>query len=122
MSDGWRLPLELLLFRTANALLIRTSFNPDEYWQSIEVAHRLVFGCVYPAPAAPIAIAARRLPALHCQRWVRRRLAQGAATLAPDLLTAPSGLRRYGHLTWEWAAGIRGYVHVLPFAAVFQVG
>lgn len=27
-------------------LLVKTFFNPDEYWQSLEVAHRLVFGCV----------------------------------------------------------------------------
>ncbi|KAE9039008.1 GPI mannosyltransferase 3 [Phytophthora rubi] len=31
-------------FRLWNALFVRTSFNPDEYWQSTEVAHRLVFG------------------------------------------------------------------------------
>jgi len=31
-------------FRILNALAIRTYFNPDEYWQSLEVAYRLVFG------------------------------------------------------------------------------
>ncbi|KAF1778201.1 Vacuolar protein sorting-associated protein 13, second N-terminal domain [Phytophthora cactorum] len=34
-------------FRLWNALFVRTSFNPDEYWQSTEVAHRLVFGYGY---------------------------------------------------------------------------
>ena len=29
--------------------------------------------------------------------------------------------RRYGHLTWEWGAGIRSYVHPLLFAAPLQV-
>jgi GPI mannosyltransferase 3 len=33
-----------LAFRIANAALLQTSFNPDEYWQSLEVAHRIVFG------------------------------------------------------------------------------
>ena len=33
--------------RVAHALLIRTSFSPDEYWQCLEVAHRLVFGCAF---------------------------------------------------------------------------
>ncbi|CAL9749899.1 unnamed protein product [Musa acuminata subsp. burmannicoides] len=33
-----------LAFRAANALLIQTYFNPDEHWQSLEVAHRVVFG------------------------------------------------------------------------------
>lgn len=27
-----------------STLLVKTYFNPDEYWQSLEVAHRLVFG------------------------------------------------------------------------------
>lgn len=34
----------LLLFRIALALVLRTDFTPDEHWQSIEVAHRWVFG------------------------------------------------------------------------------
>jgi phosphatidylinositol glycan class B len=33
-----------LLFRIVNALLIHTYFNPDEHWQALEVAHRVVFG------------------------------------------------------------------------------
>ncbi|VDK88379.1 unnamed protein product [Dibothriocephalus latus] len=34
----------LILFRIVNALIIRTTFVPDEYWQSVEVAHRWTFG------------------------------------------------------------------------------
>lgn len=34
----------VLAFRLWNALFVRTTFNPDEYWQSTEVAHRMVFG------------------------------------------------------------------------------
>ena len=34
----------LLLLRLFNALLISTYFCPDEYYQSVEVAHRLVYG------------------------------------------------------------------------------
>ncbi|KAJ6863228.1 GPI mannosyltransferase 3 [Populus alba x Populus x berolinensis] len=33
-----------LAFRIANSLLIQTYFNPDEHWQALEVAHRIVFG------------------------------------------------------------------------------
>ena len=33
-----------LAFRAANALLVRTYFNPDEHWQCLEVAHRIAFG------------------------------------------------------------------------------
>ncbi|KAA1121180.1 glycosylphosphatidylinositol anchor biosynthesis [Puccinia graminis f. sp. tritici] len=34
----------IYLFRLLNALLCRTYFQPDEYYQSLEIAHRLVFG------------------------------------------------------------------------------
>ncbi|CAI2734511.1 unnamed protein product [Schistosoma spindalis] len=43
-SNSSRLFVCLLLFRFFNALLIQTSYVPDEYWQSIEVAHKWVFG------------------------------------------------------------------------------
>lgn len=34
----------LLLLRLVNALVVRTYFNPDEYWQGPEVTHRLAYG------------------------------------------------------------------------------
>jgi phosphatidylinositol glycan class B len=42
-----KLVLSLFLFRTINALLVQTFFQPDEYWQSLEIAHRIVFGYGY---------------------------------------------------------------------------
>ena len=33
-----------LAFCAANALVVRTYFNPDEHWQCLEVAHRVAFG------------------------------------------------------------------------------
>ena len=33
-----------LAFRAANALLVRSYFNPNEHWQCLEVAHRVAFG------------------------------------------------------------------------------
>ena len=39
-----RLFLCCLTLRVLNAVLLQTYFNPDEYWQSLEVAHRLAFG------------------------------------------------------------------------------
>lgn len=36
--------LGIIIFRILNALIVRTYFNPDEYWQGPEVAHVLVFG------------------------------------------------------------------------------
>lgn len=37
----------LLTFRLFCAFAISTAFAPDEFWQGPEVAHRLVFGCVF---------------------------------------------------------------------------
>ena len=30
--------------RVIHALLLQTYFNPDEYWQCLEIAHQLAFG------------------------------------------------------------------------------
>src|SRR6266542_1227857 len=34
----------LILYRIINAIFTKTYFNPDEYWQSVEVGHYIVFG------------------------------------------------------------------------------
>ena len=39
--------LALLIFRSLNSLSIVTFFDPDEYWQSLEVAHQYVYGRGY---------------------------------------------------------------------------
>ena len=39
--------LGLIVFRAINACLVRTYFSPDEYWQALEVAHRITFGYGY---------------------------------------------------------------------------
>jgi len=44
MSSERALFISLLVFRALNALVIQTSYVPDEYWQSIEVAHNMAFG------------------------------------------------------------------------------
>lgn len=75
-SLGWilksesRLLLALIVFRICNAVTLKTSFVPDEYWQSVEIAHRWVYG--------------------------------------------------RGYVTWEWIEHIRGTIHPLIFAALFQ--
>uniref|UniRef100_A0A182SM66 Mannosyltransferase n=1 Tax=Anopheles maculatus TaxID=74869 RepID=A0A182SM66_9DIPT len=57
--------------RVASVYLVASWFVPDEYWQSLEVAHRLAFG--------------------------------------------------YGHMTWEWTAGIRSYVYPAVFAGLYKL-
>ena len=44
LSNDWILFLGLLAFRGINALMVQTSYVPDEYWQSLEVAHHMAFG------------------------------------------------------------------------------
>ena len=43
----WGLFALCAAFRVVNAFVVRTYFNADEYWQSLEVAHRMVFGYGY---------------------------------------------------------------------------
>jgi phosphatidylinositol glycan class B len=72
---------------------VRSFFSADEYWQSLEVAHRVAFGC------------GRRSAACCCV----------ALTLGA-LATA----HRYGYLTWEWFGALRGWAHPLLFAALYR--
>ena len=44
MSSQKTLFWSLVAFRLLNALMIQTSYVPDEYWQSLEVAHHMAFG------------------------------------------------------------------------------
>ncbi|KAF9913426.1 glycosylphosphatidylinositol anchor biosynthesis [Lobosporangium transversale] len=37
----------LILFRALNACLVQTYFSPDEYWQALEVGHKIAFGSGY---------------------------------------------------------------------------
>lgn len=39
--------MALLAFRLANASVVQTYIHPDETWQSLEIAHRSVFGYGY---------------------------------------------------------------------------
>ncbi|EFA77662.1 putative transmembrane protein [Heterostelium album PN500] len=43
----WVFVFLMIIFRCINSLLINTFFDPDEYWQSLEVAHQTVFGYGY---------------------------------------------------------------------------
>lgn len=43
MSSDKTIFLGLLVIRLVNAMLIQTSFVPDEFWQSVEVAHKMIF-------------------------------------------------------------------------------
>jgi len=42
---SWKIIFVVVAFRCANALFLATYFNPDEFWQALEVAHEIAFGC-----------------------------------------------------------------------------
>eukprot|EP01147_Barroeca_monosierra_P006444 gene6444-297_t len=44
---GWKLPALLISYRIGCALLMCTSFVPDEYWQANEIGHWMAFGYGY---------------------------------------------------------------------------
>ncbi|KAM3877003.1 GPI mannosyltransferase 3 [Diretmus argenteus] len=74
-------------FRLVNCFLVQTSFVPDEYWQSLEVSHNMVFK--YPFGES------------NCDYILQ--------------------CFTYGHLTWEWKAGIRGFSYPLFFAFIYKI-
>ncbi|TRY90141.1 hypothetical protein DNTS_033334 [Danionella cerebrum] len=41
---GISISVFIVIFRLINCFLVQSSFVPDEYWQSLEIAHRMVFG------------------------------------------------------------------------------
>jgi GPI mannosyltransferase 3 len=43
-QEGLKLFGVLFLFRLWNSIFLATWFDPDETWQSLEVAHNMVFG------------------------------------------------------------------------------
>lgn len=45
--DAFWMFVACAVFRVFNAFAVRTYFNADEYWQALEVAHRMVFGYGY---------------------------------------------------------------------------
>lgn len=54
--SSWAVVVVLLVAaRVAQATLLQTSFVPDEYWQSLEVAHHAVYGpASEPRPLQPL--------------------------------------------------------------------
>ncbi len=58
-----RLFAALLVFRSINAILSYTAFVPDETWQSLEVAHSIVFG--YPFSLHVLVLESRILIQIH---------------------------------------------------------
>ncbi|GET04188.1 GPI mannosyltransferase 3 [Rhizophagus clarus] len=96
LNNQNRLLSYLILFRIINAIFTKTYFNPDEYWQSVEVAHYIVFG--YP-----------KLLLFNFLAFIK--------TLSYYFLII---FFTYGYLTWEWKEKIRSIAHPLLFATLYK--
>lgn len=73
--------------------------------------------CFNPTPPASLAVAViamRLLNALLVRTYHDPDEFWQAGEVAHRLVFG------YGHLTWEWIVGLRGYTHVLPFACAFE--
>lgn len=113
-----RLYLCCFVFRSVNALTVRTYFNADEYWQSLEVAHVAVFGYghltwewdaavrgfAHPAIFAAIYEAARwmRVDTVPFLVWAPRFVQAAFAALA-DVSIARLARRLDGDRARGWA-------------------
>ncbi|GAA6062630.1 hypothetical protein JCM10212_000292 [Sporobolomyces blumeae] len=84
-----------VVFRLANAVACRSFFQPDEYWQSLEVAHRWVFGFGYETwewrtKAANVAVGAGA--AENWQEWVGVLRDGGRGGIRSPLSVLPTAL------------------------------
>lgn len=123
-----------IAWRLFMAVFVRTAFDPDEYWQGPEVAHRLVFGCVIHTGLIKrrsildsllygcTAVSVRLLHwlALSIGRTPRGPAAHSSASSSWNPSRRDAGCS-YGFLTWEWAAGLRSYVHPLLFTPLLAL-
>ncbi|KAM9714779.1 GPI mannosyltransferase 3 isoform 2-T2 [Dama dama] len=103
LGENIYLVLFIIALRICNCFLVQTSFVPDEYWQSLEVAHHMVFnygyltwewterlrGYTYPLIFASIYKILHLLgkDSVHLLIWIPR--------LAQALLSAIADLRLY---------------------------
>lgn len=102
-----------VLFRLVNCVLVQTSFVPDEYWQSLEISHRMVF----------------KYPLSYCLLLILTHLTASSLLICCSSviylktysLYKSLTILTYGYETWEWKEGIRGYSYPLLFALMYKL-
>lgn len=83
--------LFLIAFRTLNALSIRTFFQPDEYYQSLEPAWEIAFGANGGAWITWVCEVLFLLPRTIADRWCRNGRTSCAPPSTQLCLPAPTG-------------------------------
>ncbi|PRP74835.1 hypothetical protein PROFUN_09535 [Planoprotostelium fungivorum] len=109
--------LACLIFRWLNSIIVRTAFNPDEYWQSLEVAHDMVFGYGWRTWEWSEGIRSYIHPLIFSIPYyllratgldstqliiVLPKLIQGTFTAICDVYVYKLSLRIFGHNVAEW--------------------
>ncbi|ODQ54917.1 hypothetical protein SAICODRAFT_64193 [Saitoella complicata NRRL Y-17804] len=109
--------LGLLVLRILNALTIKTFFQPDEYYQSLEVAHKIVFGYGYttwewdegirnPLHPAVLAVLYKVLSVVGVDTpdvvVVAPKVLQGVFAAVGDFYTVKLGRKMFGERVGRW--------------------
>lgn len=114
----FKLFILLSIYRLANAWMIRTQFDPDEYWQTLEPAYCLAFNNPYSDN-----VATTQLP-LHPQQkygcaltweWTRRLKPPLSTLASQDTQSFQKIIRSVKAATEQALHGpVRSYVSILP--------
>eukprot|EP00804_Cyclotella_cryptica_P017924 CCRYP_001290-RA/>CCRYP_001290-RA protein AED:0.03 eAED:0.03 QI:67/1/1/1/0/0/3/25/738 len=103
--------LIICLYRLANAWVIRTQFDPDEYWQTLEPAYCMVFGSSYQNDGRLIESDNANSLAYGCAltwEWTRRWMPSNTTTISDQRKNI------HMHLLQAMHGPIRSYVSILP--------
>lgn len=107
----FRLFLIICIYRLANAWIIRTQFDPDEYWQTLEPAYCMVFGSSH-GNDGPISESERMNSLTYgCAltwEWTRRWIPSNDTTISDTRKNI------HTHLLQAVHGPIRSFVSILP--------
>ena len=106
----WLILPVALVYRILTVFICQTYFVPDEYWQSLEVAHKYTFGYPY---VVCLFIMCLRVFASTVYLYLM---------YVTDINTNQSLAKvTYGHVTWEWDKAIRSSIHPFMFVGVYKM-
>mmetsp|Transcript_13344 Transcript_13344/g.28971 ORF Transcript_13344/g.28971 Transcript_13344/m.28971 type:complete len:402 (-) Transcript_13344:1501-2706(-) len=119
-----RLFIWISIYRLANAWMIRTQFDPDEYWQTLEPAYCLVFGSTNNdghmrnhSTIKEVHLDDQRVRGCALTwEWTRRWTPPSSAKIQSTAVSIPEGIIQNAQTMIEKAlhGPVRSYVSILP--------
>ena len=106
----WLILPVALVYRILTVFICQTYFVPDEYWQSLEVAHKYTFG--YPYVVCLF---------IMCLRMFTSTVYLYLMYVADSNANESLAKVTYGHVTWEWDKAIRSSIHPFMFVGVYKM-